>query len=229
LRAIVDDVWELTGVFDRAAAWAPLKAFARWVAMLPASENNHHSHDFGLLHHSLKVAFLFLDRLRRPLNFSRVEDLPEKDRRPWILAGMAAALLHDCGKLFDMEVRALPSAKVWDPMKEALAAFVRRNVTQESFDFKINFVVGRGLKGHEAKGRALIPVILPPSFACDLTRKTLAVYDACVSHHELIQPWAHWPAAWFAAIILTADREDSAANLKLQERFPNPPPSTQGR
>jgi hypothetical protein len=211
-QAIVADVRQLTGVDDPAAVRAPLEAFARWVGPLPASERNHHARGFGLLHHSLKVAWLFLSHLWvRPENRRRVQELPDQDRRAWILAGMAAALLHDCGKLFDMAVTALPSGKIWNPLAEALTEFVSRNG-----DIRVQFVAGRGLRGHEAKGRALVPVILPPSFAGDLARKTLVVYDAYASHHELSDPNANWLAAWFAAVIITADREDSRDDLEKQ-------------
>jgi hypothetical protein len=110
-----------------------------------------------------------------------------------------------------MEVSALPSGEVWTPLKEALTEFLSR-----TGDIRVRFVAGRGLRGHEAKGRTLIPVILPPSFSGDLTRKTLAVYDAYVSHHQLADPKADWPAAWFAAVIITADREDSRDDIVMQ-------------
>jgi hypothetical protein len=204
-----------------------LAKFCKWVALLPASQDNHHSDDWGLLSHSMTVAQYFLWRLlHRRENDRLVEELPTGERRGWILGGLAAALLHDCGKLLDMEVRSHPSGRVWDPLKESVTAFIASNARRSEDETQYRFLPGRGLSGHEAKGRALVPVILPSSFQSDLTEKTLAVYDACVSHHELKDPKANWPAPWLAAVIITADREDSEADLKCR-REANPPPSPQ--
>jgi hypothetical protein len=196
--------------------WAPLSSFARWVSFLPASENHHHSGNFGLLRHSLSVALRFIKHFRtHPNDRRRLETLPPEERRPWLQAGILAALFHDCGKVLDLEVRPVSTGKAWDPLAEPLSTYTARLGMRGKLEIEVRFSPGRGLKGHEEKGRALIPVILPPSFPVDLTEKTLTIYDTCASHHELKDPLAQWPAAWFAALILDADHKDSAADLAL--------------
>ncbi len=213
-QSILLDLWSITGVKSGEPALALLTAFARWVFFLPASESNHHAMPYGLLWHSLSVAWRFTSSFQlRPDIGRRLEELKPEDKRPWLLAGVAAAVLHDCGKLFDMVFRSVPAGRIWNPLREPVTTFINRLAKRS--DVVLQYVPGRGLKGHEAKGRALIPVILPPKTPTDLTEKTLAIYDACASHHEIKDPQAHWPAAWFAALILDADRKDSAADLAL--------------
>jgi hypothetical protein len=208
---------------DHAKVRALVESLACWFADHPASENNHHSASFGLLTHSFMVAVRFITHLRAIPEM--LAGLDGNSRRSWILAGTAAAFLHDCGKLLDMEVRLPETGKVWDPMQESMVDFMDRNVIDQA-EVVTTFRPGRGLKGHEAKGRTLIPRILPPDFAGDPTTKTLAIYDACAAHHELKDPMAHWPAAWLAALILASDREDCAADLKLRREGRLPSPSS---
>jgi hypothetical protein len=206
----------VTKAKDGSNFWPPLRSFARWVSFLPASENHHHSGHFGLLGHSLSVALRFIKHFRsHPEDRRRLETLPPEDRRPWLLAGILAALFHDCGKVLDLEVQPVSTGKDWNPLAEPLTTYTARLGMRGKLEIEVRFNRGRGLRGHEAKGRVLIPIILPPKTPTDLTEKTLAIYDACAAHHELKDPLAQWPAAWFAALILDADRKDSAADLAL--------------
>jgi hypothetical protein len=210
--AIAHDLLRLTGTDEHVLVEDLLMSFSRWVSVLPASENNHHSGPFGLLQHSIQVAWLFLSHLLvHPENRKLVGELDPEQRRLWLLAGAAAALLHDCGKLFDMEVRSITSGENWDPMREPVTGFIGRDEEPATVCVRVRFVPGRGLKGHEAKGRALIPLILPWTFREDLPERTLAVYDACAHHHEIPDPASLWPASWLAAVILTADQGATVA------------------
>lgn len=79
--------------------------FALWCQDLPASENYHHSGKRGLLLHSLDVA-IYAMRLRRnyilPPNTAPEEVIHREI--VWVYGVFLCALLHDAGKVLDMDV-----------------------------------------------------------------------------------------------------------------------------
>ncbi len=79
--------------------------FATWCQELPASENYHHASPRGLLLHSLDVA-IYAMRIRRnyilPPN-TAPEDVIHREI-VWVYGVFLCALLHDVGKVLDMEI-----------------------------------------------------------------------------------------------------------------------------
>jgi hypothetical protein len=75
---------------------AILAAFLPLVKDLPASERHHHAWPFGLVEHSLEVA---LGTLVRIADAARRSDLVA----PLVAPALAVALLHDLGKVFDVD------------------------------------------------------------------------------------------------------------------------------
>jgi len=94
---------------------------------LPASADHHHSEPYGLLRHSLEVALKMLAEFERKLVTEARGPLPDTLRLPadspqWQYLCFLAALGHDLGKLFDMDVRA--GDRRWSPLHETYAEFL---------------------------------------------------------------------------------------------------------
>jgi hypothetical protein len=112
-------------------AGALLERFRCLVGDLPASENHHHSHPGGLYQHSLEVALRTLEGFagttiteRRP--DGSVDSFQSSRNKPrWQYATFIAALCHDLGKLFEMDLRIGDTR--WRPFAEPYLEFVRRN------------------------------------------------------------------------------------------------------
>jgi hypothetical protein len=136
--------------------------FALYVVDLPASERNHGSEPYGLLDHSLDVARSAARELVRP-SFRVSEDPVENYREQpiWGYAGVVLGLLHDAGKLFDLEV-VLPGAQApWNPLSEPLAAYLRRSGRTRSGTESWKWKSGRGVNGHVWKTEAVAPLVIP--------------------------------------------------------------------
>ena len=110
-------------------AEALLERFRCLVGDLPASENHHHSHPGGLYQHSLEVALRTLEGFagttiteRRP--DGSVDSFQSSRNKPrWQYATFIAALCHDLGKLFEMDLRIGDTR--WRPFAEPYLEFVR--------------------------------------------------------------------------------------------------------
>lgn len=184
-----------------------LSSFAAWAADFPASERNHHAWPWGLLQHSLETAVHVAQVLTKG---ATPGDEDPSGIRSWARAAVAAALLHDCGKVMDMEAKHVSSGRVWNALDEPIGDFVSRMVSgrfRQPFSF--GFRKRRGLDGHVKNGRELIPVILPSSWPDDVVLQTLAVYDAFVERHDLHPMKSPAPLPLLAGVIAAADQESS--------------------
>src|SRR6266581_7269191 len=114
----------------RALAERLLERFAVTVGDLPASAAHHHAEPGGLYRHSLEVALKALEEFEGNMVMERrpdgsVDSFRSARNRPrWQYATFIAALCHDLGKLFDLEVRG--GEQRWCPLHQPLAEFHRR-------------------------------------------------------------------------------------------------------
>src|SRR5260370_11258951 len=117
----------------RALAERPLEGFAVTVGALPASAAHHHAEAGGLYRHSLEVALKALEEFEGNMIMERrldgsVDSFRSSRNRPrWQYATFIAALCHDLGKLFELEVRG--KGETWCPLDEPYAQFGRRTKT----------------------------------------------------------------------------------------------------
>ena len=117
-----------------------LDRFRTLVGDLPASEKHHHSRPGGLYQHSLEVALRTLEDLagttvteRRP--DGSIDSFQSARNRPrWQYATLVAALCHDVGKLFEMDLRIGDTR--WRPFAEPYLEFVRRNRKSPTLKWK---------------------------------------------------------------------------------------------
>src|SRR5437879_10772112 len=114
----------------RALAERLLVRFRAVVGDLPASAEHHHSEAGGLYQHSLEVGLRALEEFEGNILMERKPDgsvdsfRSARNRPRWQYATFIAALCHDLGKLFDLEVRG--GEQRWCPLHQPLAEFHRR-------------------------------------------------------------------------------------------------------
>lgn len=86
--------------------------------LLPASESHHHSGAGGLLVHSLQCATSMVNAVklsaRTELNKDQTHKQIYHNGPRWLLAAFLTGLLHDVGKVYDMEVCS-DKRERWDP------------------------------------------------------------------------------------------------------------------
>jgi len=117
----------------RALAERLLERFAATVGDLPASAAHHHAEPGGLYRHSLEVALKALEEFEGNMKMERRPDgsvdsfRSSRNRSRWQYATFIAALCHDLGKLFELEVRG--KGETWCPLDEPYAQFGRRTKT----------------------------------------------------------------------------------------------------
>ena len=108
-----------------------LDRFRCLVGDLPASENHHHSRPGGLYRHSLEVALQALEEFAGTTITERradgtVDSFENARNKPrWQYATFIAALCHDLGKLFEMNLRIADTP--WRPFAEPYLEFVGRS------------------------------------------------------------------------------------------------------
>ena len=113
----------------RALAERLLGRFRCLVGNLPASADHHHSEPGGLYAHSVEVALGTLETFEGNIMMEHkpdgsVDSFQSSRNRPrWQYATFIAALCHDLGKLFDLELTA--EERRWCPLKQTYADFVR--------------------------------------------------------------------------------------------------------
>src|SRR5260370_6994321 len=119
---------EVRGVDERV-----LERFAANVGDLPASAAHHHAEPDGLYQHSLEVALKALEEFEGNMKMEQRPDgsvdsfRSSRDRSRWQYATFIAALCHDLGKLFELDVRG--KGETWCPLDEPYAQFGRRTKT----------------------------------------------------------------------------------------------------
>ncbi|HHD2468746.1 TPA: MobH family relaxase [Klebsiella pneumoniae] len=108
----------------------PLMEYTRWIHLLPASENHHHAGTGGLLTHSLETAFLALKfAYSTELLPIGLQDEEQIRKRRYLYAAFICGLLHDAGKIFDVDViSSTPGVKsTWRPLSSSLMDWAKSN------------------------------------------------------------------------------------------------------
>jgi hypothetical protein len=124
----------------RALAERLLLRFRAVVGSLPASAEDHHSEPGGLYCHSLEVAVRALEEFEGNIMMERkpdgsVDSFRSAHNRPrWQYATFIAALCHDLGKLFDLEVRR--GEQEWFPLHQPFGEFARQNLKGISLSWR---------------------------------------------------------------------------------------------
>ena len=113
----------------------PLRRFASYAHLLPASETHHHRGAGGLFRHAIEVALWSLQSGDRVLLPGDQTPRRRRELEPrWHSAVFLAALCHDLGKpITDLMVTNQDGGKVWDPFCEDLYAWAIRNQVDRYF------------------------------------------------------------------------------------------------
>lgn len=200
--------------------------FAAYVGDLPASERSHASQEYGLLDHSLEVARATVGELVRP-GF-RVSEDPAANYREqpvWAYSGFVLGLLHDLGRLFDLDVLPKGTKNPWDPRTETLLAFLKRLGMRSSGRGSWRWHPGRGQNKQIQSGNALVPLVLPLSVKELLgirLRILLSVFER--SYAEGKEDWGQGPAGRVVQTVRKWDR--TLAKEERQAKHPPQQPET---
>lgn len=111
----------------------PVIEVIRWIHLLPASENHHHNGIGGLLSHSIDVGrHALINAYNKELMPIGYQDEEARRRRVYLYAAFICGLVHDIGKILDVDVISMNSSNKtrWDPLKRSLMDWARsENVT----------------------------------------------------------------------------------------------------
>ena len=148
--------------FDQFAV-PPLKRFADYVHLLPASKNHHHRAAGGLLRHSLEVAlYAGMSAGGRVFGAEETMRVRTKMRRQYIYAAFILGLGHDVGKAFsDMVITSKADNSTWNPYSQSLADWCRQHVP-ENHRYLVKFHQKRRHKHHEVFSTFALNFILGP-------------------------------------------------------------------
>ena len=113
----------------------PLRRFAAYAHLLPASESHHHRGAGGLFRHAIEVALWSLQSGDRVLLPGDQTPRRRREMEPrWHSAVFLAALCHDVGKpITDLTATSQDGETVWDPFCEDLYAWAIRNQIDRYF------------------------------------------------------------------------------------------------
>ena len=134
-----------------------INKFIRLVHLLPASENHHHSGTGGLLVHSLQcAAAAVLMAEQKEFNSASSNKVNHNNKSKWLVGACLVGLLHDVGKVFDMNVISM-GGEIWNPNKEALLDWLSHRQVGKYF---VSWDPGRVHKRHELRSIRLIYAVL---------------------------------------------------------------------
>lgn len=206
---------------ERSALVDPvLVRFAHFVVDLPASEHNHDSSAYGLLDHSLGVALATTRELVRP-SFRPSEDptVNHREQPIWAYAGFLLGLIHDAGKVLDLEVVPSDGSPAWNPLSEPLSTFLKRHGRHSSGPEFWRWKNGRGNDGHVERIESVGPQVIPPRsrrFLGGRLEVLLAAFQA--SYKTGKEVWRTGPAGRVVAAVRRADQALSEAASPPKER-----------
>ena len=217
----------LAGAYFR-ASWRVIDWFLKdllspmilWVQDLPASESHHHPHPYGLLDHSLEVALAalihcapkLLPKSSRDIMAPRSFDLP-------LRLVLVLSFVHDIGKAFVVEVKDEKTGETWDPLREPLVFFKARHDLSILDRTAFRFLPGRGLSGHEEKGRDLLPLIIHPRIWKEMGPEIRSAYEAYAGRYETASPARPAPLDYIADGVQRSDGT-SAARFRAKGSTP---------
>lgn len=202
-----------------------LARLAFFVFDLPASERNHHRDRFGLLEHTLEVAHLTARELSGPgFEISPDVSVQHREGPRWVYAGVVAAVLHDLGKVLDLEVVAPGDPNPWDPNKEPLRLFCERKGLSETGRTFWHYLPGRGMRLHEKHLPLVAPQVLTPEVGKYLGPRLRSILDRLTSQ----EGWAkdsrpRDPACEVIRIMRTKDEASSVQDRDLARAEPGAP------
>lgn len=101
-------------------------SLARFVHLLPASENDHHRGTGGLFAHTIEVALFSANAAKQTIFASNeAPRFKYENHKRWILASVLVAIVHDIGKaVCDMTVS--NAHGVWNPSLDALVDWLHK-------------------------------------------------------------------------------------------------------
>jgi hypothetical protein len=203
IYSVVEALRKATGRMLEDEVYALVHMFATWVADLPASERNHHSRPFGLLDHSLDVAFRFIA-------WAAQSATVDAFRSRWLFVGVGLALFHDIGKLRDLHVDDPRSGEVWDPFAEPVTHFRFRHGRSISGVDDFSWRPQRGAHTHDEDLFRLVDLILPPDFTPAFRRDLRSGLNAVACRSPKRLEGYPYPLPYLSVAVRQADQESAS-------------------
>ncbi len=211
LIARIDDALGFSEEACRRLVLPPIRRYAAFVHLLPASRGHHHQGGGGLFRHGLEVAFATA-RASAAVIFSNTGTPRERrDEEPrWRLGCCLCGLLHDAGKpLSDVVVSDAAGSLTWNPYAEALHEWAARHRVERYF---LRWRDDRH-KRHERFSLLAVDAVLPSATRAFLGERGPAVLEAML---EAIAGVAvNRP---MSVLTLRADRESVSRDLLRRGR-----------
>lgn len=167
LRPYVGAVMNLNGMQGREdirdVIWFVLREFAVYFWDLPASRNYHHSGRWGLLSHSLEVALGRADEASRRVAVDSEgnpsAEAGRKHRGEQVLIAWLSGLLHDSGKITDMELKYSESDRDinFHPLRGTVLGFKLKHPER---NLNLRWLDNRGMR-HVKHNLAMLMCIAP--------------------------------------------------------------------
>lgn len=190
-----------------------LHRYVEIVHLLPASETHHHRGAGGLFRHGLETAF-WAARSAESKIFTRATT-PKTRRdegRRWVLAAFVAGLLHDIGKpISDLSVTDKAGELEWNPHVPIVEWLNRHKLTH----YYLHWNPERQHKRHETFSMLFLTHVVK-----DKAREYF------LAHRELMDELlnvliGNGEDSEFGRLIIWADRESTARDLKQQRISPD--------
>jgi conjugal transfer pilus assembly protein TraI len=135
----IEKATETAHVYEK-RYWPAIERYANLVHLLPASADDHHCLQGGLLHHGLQTGFFALEQAQDGLYGMNLGEKKRDGRERWLFAAFIAGLCHDQGKVVtDLEVSTGQGGMIWPSASQKLLNWAIKNrVSKYYVDWKPN-------------------------------------------------------------------------------------------
>ncbi len=193
---------------------------AKFVHLLPASENHHHCGAGGLLRHLMEVgAWSAQFSEGKIFAYGKPPEQRKHEEPRWTVAAFTAGLLHDIGKAAtDMQVTS-PDGKIeWSPFIMTMDEWAKINKVERYFV--------RWRKDRHKKHEKVVPILANHILPVDLKDWLGSQYPEII--HAMLEAASYnydrdepRQASILADLVSAADRESTSRDRKMTESMGN--------
>lgn len=189
------------------------ETYAKWTDDLPGSERYHHARPYGLVIHAAEtVEWAFAIRGTLMDSFAPV----------WHQVLLTLALLHDCGRLFDIEIEDSHHGDYWDPTLMSLHLFRETRWLREGHP--VRWRSGRGFASHEDRFFDLAPILVGGKEGMEFISALSQAWSKYLDRRWQRDRMLDFHPYAVAQVVAAADQHSVREDLRRQKAAPHPPP-----